>query len=236
MIHLAALLATASERDPVRAMRVHAGGSASLFEAAGRGGTQRVVYASSMSVYGAVGNGAALDESAPAAPDSVYGASKLYVEICGAAAAKRAGSRFTALRIASLVGAGVRNTASPWRAEIFEKLGTGAAQRIALPFAPYTVLSMMHVEDAARMLVRAATSESVRAGVYNSPAENRTAAELARMVEEADRNVRVETDSEGGRGAPPVSDGERFTHEFGFVLDGIARRMAEAASGAVRYP
>jgi UDP-glucose 4-epimerase len=232
VIHLAALLATASEADPVRAMRVHAGASANLFEAAARSGTRRVVYASSMSVYGAVGSGAALDEDAPAVADSVYGASKRYVEICGAAAAKRAGFRFTALRIASLVGAGVRHTASPWRAEIFEKLGTGAAQRLMLPFAPDTVLSMLHVEDAARMLALLAVSDAVPAAVYNSPAENWTAARLARTIEQTDPNVSVELESESAKGAPPVADGGRFARDFKFESRGLAERLARAAERA----
>ncbi|HVX65857.1 MAG TPA: NAD(P)-dependent oxidoreductase [Bryobacteraceae bacterium] len=229
VIHLAALLATASEADPVRAMRVHAAGSANLFEAAAGTGTKRVVYASSMSVYGAVGSGAALDERAPAAPDSVYGASKRYVEICGAAAAKRAGFRFTALRIASLVGPGVRNTASPWRSEIFEKLGTGSAQSIALPFAPETVLSMVHVEDAARMLLAAAACDRVPETVYNSPAENWTASRLARAIEDADPRVKVQLERESPRGAPPVADGARFQRDFGFKARGLAERLQRAA-------
>jgi UDP-glucose 4-epimerase len=225
VIHLAALLATASETDPVRAMRVHAAGGANLLEAAARARVARLVYASSMSVYGSVGAGVALNEDAPTAPDSVYGASKRYFEICGAAAAARAGFRFIALRIASLVGPGVRHTASPWRSEIFEKLHTGSPQRIALPFAPATVLSMVHVEDAARMLVLAAVRDTVPASVYNSPANNWTAAELAHAIEQAGGNVRVELDHRSGRGAPPVADGARFVRDLGFETTPFAARF-----------
>lgn len=67
-------------------------------------------------------------------------------------------ARNSALRIATVVGSGARHTASPWRSEIFEKLGTTLEQRIVLPFAADSMISIVHVEDAARMLVLLATA------------------------------------------------------------------------------
>jgi hypothetical protein len=69
-------------------------------------------------------------------------------------------------------GPGARQTASPWRVEIFEKPGRGVRRRIAIPFGADAVLSLVHVEDAARMLTLLATRAGVPSAVYDAPSEN----------------------------------------------------------------
>lgn len=222
VIHLAAMLPTACRADPFAAARVNIGGGVNLIRTAAGTGVRRFVFGSSVSVYGEVGDGSPVTEDAPACPADVYGAAKRFVEILGEAI-----PGFAALRIATVVGPGARRTASLWRSGIFRKAEPGKPRRIALPFAETAVLSMLHVEDAARMLVLLATVDGLPHSVYNSPAENWPAAELKRVVESLDPNLTVELDPLSRRTTPPVSGG-RFIRDFGWQPPSLAARLAEA--------
>jgi nucleoside-diphosphate-sugar epimerase len=227
VVHLAGMLPTVCRADPALATRINIAGSVNLIRAAAEAAVPRFVFASSVSVYGAGGDGTPISEETPACPADIYGAAKRYAEIFGEAAARRQGFSFSSLRIATVVGPGARGTASPWRSEIFETLGVGAPRRIAIPFPERAVLSMVHVEDAARMLILLATRESLRRPVYNTPPENWTAGELKRVVEALDPNVTVELDAAGQRPAPPVADGASFVQDFAWRAPSLAERLAE---------
>ena len=227
VVHLAAMLPSACRSNPSQATSVNVTGSANLLEAAADFGVKRFVFGSSLSVYGLAGDGAPLCERAPAKPADVYGAGKRYIEIYGETLSRHRSSFFVALRIATVVGPGARHTASPWRSEIFEKLGSGARQRIAIPFVEEAVLSLVHVEDVARMLVLLATRAIVPSHLYNTPAENWTAGHLKRVVEGLDANVTVELGRAGQPEAPPVADGSTFAQEFGWSAPSLADRLAE---------
>ncbi len=136
--------------------------------------------------------------------------------------------RFAALRIANVVGPGARNTGSPWRSEVFESLGTGRPIRI--PFPEREVLSMVHVEELARMLVLLAKQDEFPHTVYNTPSENWRAGELKRFLEGLDGNNRVDLDEAGQRRTPPVADGARFLRDFSYKPQPLAGRFRQARS------
>jgi nucleoside-diphosphate-sugar epimerase len=110
VVHLAALLPDACERDPPRAEAVNVGGTLNVFEAAHDRGT-RVVYASSKAalgtptgvhthpVYEPIG------EDAPRSPTNLYGVTKASIERY-AAAYRADGMDVAALRFASTYGPG----------------------------------------------------------------------------------------------------------------------------------
>jgi len=226
VVHLAAMLPSACRSNPLQATRVNVTGSANLLEAAAGFGVKRFVFGSSLSVYGLAGNGTPLCEQAAAKSADVYGAGKRYIEIYGETLSRNRSFSFVALRIATVVGPGARHTASPWRSEIFEKLGSGARQQIAIPFGEEVVLSLVHVEDVARMLVLLATRVELPSQVYNTPAENWTAGKLKRFLEGLDANITVELGRAGQPDAPPVADGSRFAQEFGWRASSLADRLA----------
>ena len=66
---------------------MNVGGSVNLFELASSFDVRRIVYGSSITVYGSVSEAGSrgVSEEYPAAPEDVYGGSKRYVEILGAA-------------------------------------------------------------------------------------------------------------------------------------------------------
>lgn len=217
VIHLAAVLPSAFQRDPLKGADVNFTGSVELLRQAVKMGTKRFVFASSMSVYGSVSTGSRLTEDDPTAPDEPYGASKRAVELVGEALARASAIEFVSLRIARVVGPGIKQTSSPWRSDIFER--SPGQQSIDIPFAPNALLSLVHVEDVARMLVMLVDIPQIRGSIYNTPVELWEAHQLKRVVEEA-RGIPVEL-HEGGADGGPVCDGSRFAREFGFQARGI---------------
>ena len=223
VIHLAAVLPSAARLDPAHATSVNIQGSLHLLEAAARAGVRRFVFGSSGSVYGSARGGPTLTEEDRPAPTDIYGAAKRYVEMCGEIIATSNGFQFVSLRLAIVVGPDARSATSPWRSEIFEKPGTGDRHRITLPFKPDAILSMIHVEDVARILVLLVTQGSPDI-VYNSPSENWTAQSLKDFVENLDRNITVEL-LPGDRIAAAVADGTKFVRDFAWAAPSLADRL-----------
>ena len=222
VIHLAGLLPSAFRSDPLRGAEVNLNASFELMRQALNSGVRRFVFASSMSVYGSSPRTRPLTEDDPATPDDPYGASKRAVELIGEALAVGRAMEFVSLRIARVIGPGIKKTASPWRSQIFEPLPGGASLQI--PFAPEAMLSLVHVEDVARMLVGLADSTEVRSSVYNTPAELWRAKDLKQLIEESlDTQVELGNDRTL---AGPTSDGGRFVGEFGFKLQGLQERLS----------
>ena len=138
VVHLAAILPTAAQRDPVRATRVNVVGSVNLLELARQFGVARFVFGSSLSIYGSCSPDHVVSEADRAAPEDLYGAAKLYVEQLGQALTDSGALQFVSLRIGRIVGPGARSTTSAWRSAIFELLQTrqscqSHASRMSVP-------------------------------------------------------------------------------------------------------
>jgi nucleoside-diphosphate-sugar epimerase len=147
------------------------------------------------------------------------------IEIVGENLQKNGSIEFMALRIATVIGPGARNTSSPWRSEIFERLGSKPS--ICLPYAPDDPLTVVNVNDVARMLVTLAQAKSVQHILYNTPAELLTAAQLKRAVEFTAPETHVEL-SERTRPLAPLADGSRFTREFAFEITPLQHALRAA--------
>jgi nucleoside-diphosphate-sugar epimerase len=225
VIHLAGILPSAFQADPLTGAEVNLHGSCELMRQSAAARVQRFIFASSIGVYGSSLTPRPVTEDDRPAPDDPYGASKLVVESIGQTLAREKTFEFVALRIARVVGPGIKKTSSPWRSRIFEAAPQGDS--VSVPFAPRAVLSLVHVEDVAHMLFRLAEAAQIRSLVYNTPAEPWEARHLKEAVEEL-RGIRVELGSEMAHGGP-ISDGTRFAREFGFQLRGLADRLSGSA-------
>ena len=169
-----------SVADPLLYARENAGGVVSLLEASRAAQVGRVVFSSSCSVYGTPA-AEVVDESAPTAPESPYGESKLYGERVLAAAAAAYGTSVISLRYFNVVGA-----AEPVLADtsahnlvplVLRALRAGTAPRVFGADYPTPdgtcVRDYVHVVDLAEAHVRAAGAlEDVAPGsghhaVYN---------------------------------------------------------------------
>src|SRR5690348_12970838 len=226
VIHLAALLPSGFLADPVRGAEVNLVGSCHLLREAVRYRVRRFVFASSISVYGLAARERPLNEEDPAIPGDPYGACKRAVETVGEALAQKRALEFVALRIARVVGPGARNTSSPWRSQMFEPAKWSA---IAVPFHPGALLSLVHVQDVARMLLTLMEAAEIRRRVYNTPAELWEAGQLQKVILES-TGIRVELGSQG-RDPGPTSDGSGFTRDFGVHTRGLRVYLATAAEG-----
>ena len=223
VIHLAGVLPSAFQSDPLRGADVNLVGSLALLRQAANAGVKRFVFASSMSVYGSSATLRPLTEDDPAAPDEPYGAAKRAIELIGESLRNRMAFQFVALRIARVVGPGIRKTSSPWRSQIFE-LSRQAS--IHIPFSPAARLSLVHVKEVARMIVTLIDSARMSSTIYNTPAETLKAQKLKQIVEEF-RGIFVEL-TEGASEGGPTCDGGRFTREFGFKLRGIRDHLSDS--------
>jgi nucleoside-diphosphate-sugar epimerase len=217
VIHLAAILPSAFHSNPLAAVDLNLTGCFELLRQAVSAHVERFVFASSRSVYGTSFTGRPLAEADPAIPDEPYGASKRVVELVGETLATAQAIEFLSLRIAIVIGPGIKKTSSPWRSEIFGPFS--AQQRIKIPFAPEAVLPLVLVDDVARMLVTLANTSKPGSSVYNTPVENWEARSLKEVIENT-RGVGVDLSPQGPLGGP-LFDGSRFADEFGFQLRGL---------------
>ena len=232
VIHLAAILPTAASANPELASEVNVSATVDLMQAAISCGCRRFVFGSSMSVYGSAGTTRPVTEEVSPQPIDIYGAGKLFVELVGANLHEKRVLNFSSLRIATVIGPGARNTSTPWRSEIFEKLGTGVRQWISLPHFVDDPLTLVHVEDVARMLVAMAQRGDLASRFYNTPTELWTAAELKDSIEGIDPNVEVELAGRK-RVLAPLADGRKFTKEFGFQMQDLKGRLRNCAAKAL---
>jgi nucleoside-diphosphate-sugar epimerase len=103
IVHLAGIVTMGSERDPDLAMRVNLGGTHNVLEAARQAGVPRVVFASTILVYGP-DVPQPITEAAPAEPVSWYGQTKVLAESLGRFYERRYGVAFRVARLAAVVG------------------------------------------------------------------------------------------------------------------------------------
>lgn len=223
VIHLAAILPSSFRSDPLAGVEVNLTGCFELMRQAVNARIKRFVFASSISVYGSSLTSRPLTEHDPAVPDEPYGASKRVVELVGETLASGQAIEFVSLRIARVIGLGIKKTSSPWRSRIFET--SSGRDSIHIPFAPEAVLSLVHVEDVARMLVTLAETPEVHSTIYNTPVELWEARHLKEVIEEV-RGIRVELGPDGAMGGP-ICDGSRFVREFGIQLRGLRERLSD---------
>jgi nucleoside-diphosphate-sugar epimerase len=223
VIHLAGILPTAFQADPLGAAEVNLNGSCELLRQAVAVDVKRFVFGSSMSVYGTLPTSRPLNENDPPIPDEPYGASKRAVELIGENLAKRGIIEFVSLRIARVIGLGIKKTASPWRSQIFEPSAQDGS--VVIPYSPRAKLSLVHVEDAARMLVILAETAEIAGSVYNTPTETWEVGQLKALVEDL-RGIQVELGPDESL-AGPTCDGTSFAEEFGFQVRGLRQRLLD---------
>lgn len=231
IIHLASLLNTASRENLLDATLINIGGSLNILEAARKFRVPKVIYGSSISVYGSK-SGRSRDgvlETESAAPEDVYGAAKRYVEILGGTYRQQFGIQFIALRISSVIGPGAVNTSSPWRSKIFENLGLPHGTEVSIPYKNDVALPLVYVEDVADMFERLVDTKQVSFTFYNTPSETWTLDELARYIESLDKNIRITFGQSCISGIPRVINGQRFATEFGYTPISLKERLQLAA-------
>lgn len=218
IIHLASVLNTASRQHPLQATKVNIFGSLNLLEIARQFHVLKMIYGSSISVYGPLTqdlNDMQLLKTPPA-PEGVYGTAKRYIEVVGEIYRQQFGIQFAALRIASVIGAGATSPTSLWRSEIFEKLRVADNVEITIPYKPDEALPLVYVEDVAEMIRYMVDAGHIPLTIYNTPAETWTMQALVEYVTSLAPNIGFRF-GESKSGIPAVISGQQFISDFGYT-------------------
>ena len=174
IVHLAAFRNTESQQKPYGAFRLNCEGTVNVFEAARENRVARVVYASTVAVYGAPDyyrklgfDPYRLTEDAPPNPHNVYGVTKLFNE--GMAAQYRGvyGLNSIGLRLPIILGPGKKLGS---KTSVFNDVIESPLRGKSAEIESYgdQVVNLMYVRDAAHALARATLAEAPNHLVYNA--------------------------------------------------------------------
>lgn len=234
IIHLAAILPTAAQREPLLATQVNVEGSLHLLELARQFGVRRLLFASSLSVYGTCAADQVVSEADRAAPEDLYGAAKVYVEQLGADYRERYGLDFVSLRIGRVVGPGAHSATSAWRSQIFELLNTPQPAEIELPYAAPERILLVHVDDVAKMLLMLLRAIRLAHLVYNACCQSVIVGELQHRIESLNPRIRAKIGDAQAVGNPRLLDFSRFASEFDFKTVSIFNQLQGAINTDAR--
>jgi nucleoside-diphosphate-sugar epimerase len=225
VVHLAAILPTAAQRDPLLATQVNIAGTVNLLEMARRFRVERFVFSSSLSIYGTYPADRVVSEADAAAPEDLYGAAKLYVEQLGWAYRECYGLDFVSLRIGRVVGPGANSTSSAWRSEIFELLHADHPAEICVPYRPSERILVVHVDEVAAMFAALLSASRTEHTIYNTPCSAILVEDLKRTVEDLNPKITVRLGEDTSAGNPQALDFSRFQNEFDFETTPIFDRL-----------
>jgi UDP-glucose 4-epimerase len=162
IVHLAALLHVVNPPSTARPEyeRVNVAGTAAVIDAAESEGVSRVVFLSTIAVYG-YQRGVRLDENSSPHPDTFYGETKLKAERVALAAHGADGAPLsTVLRAAAVYGPRVKGH--------YQRLVHALARRRFVPIGPGDNLRTLVFElDLACAIARAATHPEAPGRIYN---------------------------------------------------------------------
>lgn len=162
VVHLAALLHIVNPSPELRPKyeRVNIGGTQIVVEAALAAGVKRLVFFSTIAVYG-YGSGRFLDEDTPAQPDTFYAQTKLAAEEIVLAARRADGEPLGAvLRPAAVYGSRLKGN--------YERLLQALARGRFIPIGPGTNRrTLVYDRDVANAVLLAAQHPSAAGRVFN---------------------------------------------------------------------
>lgn len=180
IIHLAYLLGTGGMRNPLPSIRVNCIGTTHVFEAARLTGLTRIVYMSSVAVYPmrTTLTGPELSEDDPPAPDTVYGACKLFNEHMANYYAQAYGLDPIGIRPTSVFGLG-RGQRRGVELDHFMVLPELAllGQPIVMP-PDEQESDWMYVADAAEVFRLAYRAKNLKHRIFNMSSERRLTGEI----------------------------------------------------------
>ena len=232
IVHLAALLPPVTEERPHTGLLVNIQGAANVFEAARWAKIERVVYASSIAVYGDQSNFGdhALTEDDPSLPHNVYGQTKAVNDFTAARYHERWGLDLRGIRICTVFGHG-RTTGLTGMIGGLLISRPAVGLPIDLPVDPSEASSMIYVDDAAEIFARAVLSGGLRSPVYNTGGHLATVRDVAGMVGEIVPGAKV---TFGEAKVPHVYlvDNSRMLRDIGYELPPLRQRVLDHTNAA----
>jgi nucleoside-diphosphate-sugar epimerase len=216
VVHLAALLGVDTQEQPSRAVQVNVMGTQHILDACVESPVERLVYASSIAVYGDQPDWGeqTVTEDDLGRPAFLYGWHKQLNEATARHYQRLYGLRAVGLRISTVYGEGRKVGMS---AGINRLIESAAAGRGECALGPGTDSCLVHVADVGEQLAILATAEQPQHDVYNAGGDFSTIAELADLIAQERPDVEISLGPDRAR-LPHVSrvDGSRLREEFGF--------------------
>lgn len=235
VVHLAALLGVDTQEQPRRAVEINVMGTQYVLDACVEHGVKRLVYASSIAVYGDQPDWGekTVTEADLGYPAFLYGWHKQLNEATARHYTSLFGLETVGLRISTVYGEGRRVGMS---AGINQLVETASAGHGKCALGPSTDSCLVHNEDVGEQLAILATAEQPRHDVYNAGGDFSTIAGLADLIARERPDATIELGPDTAR-LPHVSrvDGSRFIDEFGFAprsFDDWARSLLSTAAPA----
>ncbi|MDR2509430.1 MAG: NAD(P)-dependent oxidoreductase [Spirochaetaceae bacterium] len=171
VFHLAGVLTAGCDRDPKTAIEVNVTGTYNVLDAALAHGKKRVIFASTIGVYGR-GLPQPITEEMKLEPDGWYGLTKHAAEEAGLLYVRRDGLDFRAVRFAAVTGPNriAAGSASLFTSLIAEKAAKGEAY--AIEVTPDTSYPVVYIKDAVNALLRLSSAKEAPARIYNIASGN----------------------------------------------------------------
>lgn len=173
IVHLAAILSKASSENPSLAVRTNCDGTANIFETARILRLEKVVYASSNTVFGPAEKYEKeyIPNDAPHYPSTIYGACKSFNERLAEYYFNEYGVDSVGLRFPVVYGVGHREGAAS--SILTEELMVKPALRKPgkVPYSGNEILNWLYVEDAARGVMMASQRVRTKTRAFNIDGE-----------------------------------------------------------------
>jgi len=226
IVDMAYILNSESDQEAHAAVRVNALGVSNAFEAARLLDVERVVYASSIAVYGdqSLYGERPIAEQDMLAPASLYGAAKLLNEHEAALYRQSCGLTLVGIRIGVVFGHGRLRGQGLWAARFASDPAVG--RPAALPYSRDARASLIYVDDVAELYARLLVAPSPLHAIYNSGGDNVSLDELTGQV------CQILPDAEytfgtGRLTLPYWVDSTRAESEFDWRRRPLAERLCE---------
>ncbi|MFQ6028717.1 MAG: NAD-dependent epimerase/dehydratase family protein [Dehalococcoidia bacterium] len=232
IIHMAALLPPDTEDRPHFGMQVNIQGTNNVFEVARWTDMQRVVYASSIAVYGVqeTFGERPLVEDDLTDPVNVYGMTKAANDFSARKYRERYGLDIRGIRICTVFGHGRVTGMTGMIGGLMMSL-PAIGQPVAMPFRPQEASPMIHAEDAAEIFVQVALSQRLNHHVYLSGGHLATIQDMADLVRGFIPNAQIST---GDQAVPHVYlvDNSRMLADIGYEMAPLRVRVLDHINDA----
>jgi len=171
VIHLAGILTAGCDKEPRSAIEINVMGTCNVLEAALKNGKRRVVFASTIGVYGR-GLPQPIVEDVPLEPDGWYGLTKQSAEQMGLLYVRRHGLDFRAVRFAAVAGPNrvAVGSASLFTSLIAEKAAKG--EHYDIEVTPDTSYPVVYIKDAVDALILLTKVPEAKSRIYNIASGN----------------------------------------------------------------
>ena len=213
-------------------MHVNIQGTNNVFEVARWTGLERVVYASSIAVYGVqeTFGERPVNEDDIISPVNVYGMTKAVNDFSAGKYADRYGLDLRGVRICTVFGHGRVTGMTGMIGGLLMSL-PAVGKPVSMPFNENEPSPLIHAEDAAEIFVRVALSSELNHRVYISGGHMATIRDMANLVLGYIPDARI---TMGDQSVPHIYmvDNSRMLADIGYELAPLSVRVLEHINDA----